>query len=304
MERTQSRDWENQCIQEQPPACTAACPLHVDARGMIAALARGDFAGAFALYARTIPFPRILSRICDEPCRRACKRNEVGEGILIRASEQACVTYCDKPPKKAPIPPRKSGRVAIVGGNLPGLTAAADLAHKGYPVTIFEAGDRLGGRLRDYSEEILPRTCLEQDLALLPELGVKICFHSPVADTGTITCDGLLAEYDAAIEPGAIIAIAGLSNGLGGALAANSCLPVISCPPFKDGVDMLLNLNSSLMMPSAVPNMTVVKPKEAALAALRALNLRRLKDRFRNEIVEMKNGLRYDDRNIREAAHA
>ena len=114
----------------------------------------------------------------------------------------------------------------------------------------------------------------------------------------------LLAEYDAAIEPGAIIAIAGLSNGLGGALAANSCLPVISCPPFKDGVDMLLNLNSSLMMPSAVPNMTVVKPKEAALAALRALNLRCLKDRFRNEIVEMKNGLRYDDRNIREAAHA
>ena len=114
----------------------------------------------------------------------------------------------------------------------------------------------------------------------------------------------LLAEYNAAIEPGAIIAIAGLSNGLGGALAANSCLPVISCPPFKDGVDMLLNLNSSLMMPSAVPNMTVVKPKEAALAALRALNLPRLKDRFRNEIVEMKNGLRYDDRNIREAAHA
>jgi fusion protein PurCD len=74
----------------------------------------------------------------------------------------------------------------------------------------------------------------------------------------------LLTGYDPAIEPGAIVAIAGLSNGLGGALAANSCLPVISCPPFKDGVDMLLNLNSSLMMPSAVPNMTVVKPKEAA----------------------------------------
>ena len=114
----------------------------------------------------------------------------------------------------------------------------------------------------------------------------------------------LLAEYNTAIEPGAIIAVAGLSNGLGGALAANSCLPVISCPPFKDGVDMLLNVNSSLMMPSAVPNMTVIKPKEAAMAALRALNVPRLKDRFLDEIVEMKNGLRYDDREIREAAHA
>ncbi len=115
---------------------------------------------------------------------------------------------------------------------------------------------------------------------------------------------GLVAEYDGAIEPGAMIAVAGLSNGLGGALAAHSCLPVISCPPFKDGADLLANLNSSLMMPSQVPAMTVVRPKEAALAALRALNLRRLKDDFREEIEAMKAGLRQDDREIREASHA
>ncbi len=114
----------------------------------------------------------------------------------------------------------------------------------------------------------------------------------------------LLAGYDAAIEPGAILAVAGLSNGLGGALAANSCLPVISCPPFKDGTDLLLNLNSSLMMPSQVPAMTVVRPKEAALAALRALNLPRLKDLFRAEIAAMKDGLRRDDREVREATRA
>ncbi len=114
----------------------------------------------------------------------------------------------------------------------------------------------------------------------------------------------LLADYDCAIEPGALIAVAGLSNGLGGALAANSSLPVISCPPFKDGADILLNLNSSLMMPSQVPAMTVVKPKEAALAALRTLNLPRLKERFRREIGEMKDSLRRDDCEIREAARA
>lgn len=114
----------------------------------------------------------------------------------------------------------------------------------------------------------------------------------------------LLAEYDSAVEPGAVIAVAGLSNGLGGALAANSALPVISCPPFKDGTDLLLNLNSSLMMPSQVPAMTVVRPQEAALAALRALNLPRLKDRFRAEIADMKAGLRRADAEVREAAHA
>ena len=114
----------------------------------------------------------------------------------------------------------------------------------------------------------------------------------------------LVAEYDAAVEPGAIIAVAGLSNGLGGALAANSALPVISCPPFKDGADLLINLNSSLMMPSQVPATTVVRPQEAALAALRALNLPRLKDRFRAEIADLKAGLRRADAEVREAARA
>jgi phosphoribosylaminoimidazole-succinocarboxamide synthase len=114
----------------------------------------------------------------------------------------------------------------------------------------------------------------------------------------------LVAEYDAAVEPGALIAVAGLSNGLGGALAANSALPVISCPPFKDGTDLLLNLNSSLMMPSQVPAMTVVRPQEAALAALRALNLPRLKERFRAEIAELKAGLRCADAEVREVARA
>ena len=114
----------------------------------------------------------------------------------------------------------------------------------------------------------------------------------------------LAAEYNNAIEPGAIIAIAGLSNGLGGALAANAALPVVSCPPFKDGTDILLNINSSLMMPSQVPSMTVIKPKEAAQAALRALNLPRLKDRFQAEIQVMKKTLRNDDREVREAANA
>jgi len=59
--------------------------------------------------------------------------------------------------------------------------------------------------------------------------------------------------YNNSIEPGVVIAIAGRSNGLGGALAANLAIPVINCPPFKDKLDMLVNINSSLMMPSKTP---------------------------------------------------
>ena len=65
MDRIFSRERENLCIQEQPPACTAACPIHVNARGMIAAVAKQNFAEGLGVLARTVPFPRIISRICD-----------------------------------------------------------------------------------------------------------------------------------------------------------------------------------------------------------------------------------------------
>ena len=113
----------------------------------------------------------------------------------------------------------------------------------------------------------------------------------------------LAAEYNHTIEPGAVIAVAGRSNGLGGALAANLTLPVISVPPFKDKVDMLVNINSSLMMPSNTPAGTVVDAKNGALLALRSLNLPRLKQRFQQEIDQMKQDLVQADQTIREQRH-
>ena len=46
MEQKELRDWEAQCIQEEPPACRAGCPLGVDARAFSLAMARDDMAGA------------------------------------------------------------------------------------------------------------------------------------------------------------------------------------------------------------------------------------------------------------------
>ena len=106
-------------------------------------------------------------------------------------------------------------------------------------------------------------------------------------------------EYNHALEPVAVIAVAGRSNGLGGALAANLSCPVISCPPFADKVDLMVNINSSLMMPSNTPAATVVDPKNAAHLALRSLNLHRLKNIISDEIKEIKEGLLEADAEIR-----
>jgi fusion protein PurCD len=107
------------------------------------------------------------------------------------------------------------------------------------------------------------------------------------------------SEYVLSMEPGAVVAIAGRSNGLGGALAANLDVPVISCPPFADTSDYLANVGSSLMMPSKVPAMTVIGAENAAAAALRCLNLSRLRARFASEIAQMKADLEREDKEVR-----
>lgn len=69
------------------------------------------------------------------------------------------------------------------------------------------------------------------------------------------------------------ITIAGRSNALSGFVAANCKFPVIACPPFADKVDMMVNIHSTLQMPSNTPVLTVLDPGNAALAAVRILNL-------------------------------
>lgn len=83
----------------------------------------------------------------------------------------------------------------------------------------------------------------------------------------------IVMSLNASTEPLVYITIAGRSNGLSGVTAANAVHPVIACPPFGDKDDMMVNVNSSLMMPSDTPVLTVIDPQNAAMAAIRILAL-------------------------------
>ena len=69
------------------------------------------------------------------------------------------------------------------------------------------------------------------------------------------------------------VTIAGRSNGLSGVVAANSVHPVIACPPFADKTDMLVNIQSTLQMPSDSPVLTILDPQNAAGACARIFGL-------------------------------
>ena len=77
-----------------------------------------------------------------------------------------------------------------------------------------------------------------------------------------------------ASEKGVVyITIAGRSNALSGFVAANSNSPVIACPPFKNKTDMLVNIHSTLQMPSNAPVLTILDPGNCALAVKRIVKL-------------------------------
>lgn len=90
------------------------------------------------------------------------------------------------------------------------------------------------------------------------------------------------------------ITCAGRSNGLSGVIAGSSVHPVIACPPFSSKEDYLINIHSTLQMPSDTPVLTVIDPKNAALAAVKILALadEKLAKKVADRISAVKKGFK------------
>ena len=127
---------ESLCVHEQPAYCNAACPLKLDTKAMVAAVAAGDFTKALALYEKITPFPHLLSAGCEAPCEGNCKLCSLGEGVSIRELERAALTYGERA-KKRGLLRKKNRKAAVYGADLFSLFLAGELAKKMYPVTVY-----------------------------------------------------------------------------------------------------------------------------------------------------------------------
>ena len=173
MDQQSLRELEKRCIQEEPPECVAACPIHVDARAFVDHVQKGAWERAWKVLRGTMPFPGILGRICDGPCLARCKRGQAGEPIQIHRLEAACVAHPAPRHRVMPLP-SKGLSVAVAGSGLSSLTVAWDLSRKGYAVTLFEPGDQIGQTLILLAPETLTHEIVEGETAILEPLKVVV----------------------------------------------------------------------------------------------------------------------------------
>ena len=125
------------CVYEEPPFCSAACPLKLDTRAFLKAAADGDFKKALQLYEKATPFPLILSMGCEAPCEAKCRLCERGDGIAVRAVEAAVARYGQASRLGSVFRTKKKKTVAILGSGLFPLFLAGELEKKAYPITVF-----------------------------------------------------------------------------------------------------------------------------------------------------------------------
>ena len=125
---------ESVCTREDPPACAASCPLHVDMRAVCAHVAKGDFKKAAAVIRTVTPFLHLLSKNCSRTCVSACRLSELGDGIELPALVRACALYGGSGAVNRFMLPKKSQKTAVFGDDLFALACCWELGKKGYEV--------------------------------------------------------------------------------------------------------------------------------------------------------------------------
>ncbi|MEM0475576.1 MAG: AIR carboxylase family protein [Candidatus Norongarragalinales archaeon] len=128
---------------------------------------------------------------------------------------------------------------------------------------------------------------------VLDEFGVS---HEERVASAHKTPEKLLAILKESKDAKVVIAIAGLSNALSGVVAANSPLPVITCPPYNAE-----DIWSSLRMPPGVAHETVLDPKNAAIACVKilALNDAALKKKLEDYLRSLKDVIEEADAKVK-----
>ena len=197
------------CVYAHPPFCSAACPLKLDARAFLEAAAAGNFKKALQLYEKIAPFPLILAMGCGAPCQAQCRLSSLGDGVAIRAVEEAVARFGQTPKLGGVFRSRKRKSAALFGSGLFPLFLAGELEKKAYPLTVFCEEADLAAFLR-CETDFLDETAFALELKRLKGKDIQFVFGCTLdesfvrekrADFDILCCSWPLLQK---LRPGAV----------------------------------------------------------------------------------------------------
>lgn len=170
--------WNNM---KYSPPCEHACPSGIPTPKRTALIRGRRLHEALELILQYTPLPAtVCGEICPALCMDACTRSRLDRPLNIKRLGKASLKV------KAPIPKPPTGKtVAVIGGGPGGLSTSWQLALKGHSVDLYEAEDKLGGKLEFcIPRERLPQDVLKYELDRFKEIGVKIHLNTKVDKEG------------------------------------------------------------------------------------------------------------------------
>ena len=166
------------CLNCKNPKCVEGCPVNVRIPEFISKVAEGDFKAAYEIITSTNALPALSGRVCPQEtqCEARCVRGIKGEPVAIGRLERFVADWYRENVNAMPEKPEPNGcKVAVVGSGPAGLTCAAELAKKGYEVSIFEALHTAGGVLvYGIPEFRLPKAIVANEVKKLQAMGVQV----------------------------------------------------------------------------------------------------------------------------------
>ena len=180
----------NRCLGCKNPKCVEGCPVNVRIPEFIAKVQEGDFKAAYEIITSTNALPALSGRVCpqESQCEAKCVRGIKGEAVAIGRLERFCADWYRENVNAMPEKVASNGiKVAVVGSGPAGLTAASDLAKKGYEVTLFEALHTAGGVLvYGIPEFRLPKAIVANEVTKLEAQGVEVMTNMVIGRVLTI----------------------------------------------------------------------------------------------------------------------
>ena len=189
------------CLNCFDAPCTAACPTHIDVPRFIKKIATDNLAGAALSILEANVLGASCSRVCpvDVLCEGACvlqryNKQPIAIGRLQRRALQHFFDRDGRLPRKRVEKGRQ--KVVCIGAGPASLACAAELAQRGFSVTVMERRNLPGG-LNTYGVaeyKLRPPDSL-REVALIRDLGVEFRFGASIEQEGDLTA--LEQEYDA-----------------------------------------------------------------------------------------------------------